>query len=103
MGRKSRLKKQYSAQAKKAMRQLIEDSSPEPYGKNNGKKSTVQYYNPLKRLMKGKPYVSEDGKEITKDMAEKYLNFLKKKIQELNSLISSSAATISFPFSIISI
>ena len=82
MGRKSRLKKQYSAQAKKAMRQLIEDSSPEPYGKNNGKKSTVQYYNPLKRLMKGKPYVSEDGKEITKDMAEKYMNFLKAKIQE---------------------
>ena len=38
MGRKSRLKKQYSAQAKKAMRQLIEESSPEPYGKNNGKK-----------------------------------------------------------------
>ena len=49
---------------------------------NNGKKSTVQYYNPLKRLMKGKPYVSEDGKEITKDMAEKYMNFLKSKIQE---------------------
>ena len=82
MGRKSRLKKQYSAQAKKAMKQLIEESSPEPYGKNNGKKSTVQYYNPLKRLMKGKPYVSEDGKEITKDMAEKYMNFLKSKIQE---------------------
>ena len=82
MGRKSRLKKQYSAQAKKAMRQRIEESSPEPYGKNNGKKSTVQYYNPLKRLMKGKPYVSEDGKEITKDMAEKYMNFLKAKIQE---------------------
>ena len=82
MGRKSRLKKQYSAQAKKAMRQLIEDSSPEPYGKNNGKKNTVQYYNPLKRLMKGKPYISEDGKEITKDMAEKYMNFLKSKMQE---------------------
>ena len=32
--------------------------------------------------MKGKPYVSEDGKEITKDMAEKYMNFLKSKMQE---------------------
>ena len=64
------------------MKQLIEETYPEPYEKNNGKKSTVQYYNPLKRLMKGKPYVSEDGKEITKDMAEKYMNFLKSKIQE---------------------
>ena len=44
MGRKSRLKKQYSAQAKKAMRQLIEESSPEPYGKNNGKKYIKQLW-----------------------------------------------------------
>lgn len=82
MGRKSRLKKQYSAQARKVIKQLIEESSPEPYGKNNGNGSTVQYYNPLKRLMKGKSYVSEDGKEITKDMAEKYMNFLKSKMVE---------------------
>lgn len=83
MGRKSRLKKQYSARARKAIKEMLRDASPEPYSKRdeNGKVS-VQYYNPLKKLMKAEAYVSDDGKQITKDMAEKYMNFLKSKMQE---------------------
>jgi hypothetical protein len=91
MGRKSRLKKQYSARARKAINQMLKEASPEPYSKRdeNGK-VTVQYYNPLKKLMKGETYSSDDGKQITKDMAEKYMNFLKSKIEEKKRLESGN-------------
>lgn len=82
MGKKSRLKKQYSPEARKAIKQLLREAELEPYSKSANGKVTIQYYNPLKKLMKGEPYISEDGKEITKDMAEKYMNFLKSKIKE---------------------
>ena len=82
MGRKSRLKKQYSAKARKASKEMLRDATPEPYSKRteDGKVS-VQYYNPLKKLMKAEAYVSDDGKQITKDMAEKYMNFLKSRME----------------------
>lgn len=82
MGKKSRLKKQYSPAARKAIKQMLRDAEVEPYSKSANGKVVVQYYNPLKKLMKGETYISEDGKEITKDMAEKYMNFLKSKMQE---------------------
>ena len=58
MGRKSRLKKQYSARARKAIKEMLRDATPEPYSKR-----------------------TEDGKRITKDMAEKYMNFLKSRME----------------------
>jgi hypothetical protein len=82
MGRKSRLKKQYSARARKAIKEMLRDATPEPYSKRaEDGKVTVQYYNPLKKLMKAEAYASEDGKRITKDMAEKYMNFLKSRME----------------------
>jgi hypothetical protein len=92
MGRKSRMKKMYSARARKAINEMLKDASPEPYSKRDESGNvSIQYYNPLKKLMKGEAYSSEDGKRITKDMAEKYMNFLKSKMEERKAAAAGTA------------
>lgn len=81
MGKNSRRKKeqrQMKPSERKVLKELIKESSPEVFG-NDG---VVTYYNPLKKLLKQKPYKSTEGATITHEMVTKYQQFLKAKLEE---------------------
>lgn len=75
MGKRKRMKKE----TKSLMKKLIKESKPEPFI-INGK---VVYFNPLKKLLKGEQYKTDDGIAITQEMARKYDNFIKAKFKKI--------------------
>ena len=88
MGRKSNLKKirkqlfgsNFGKTAKELMRKadLVAHADTDPI---TGREYTI-IYNPVKRLLKMKPYKSEKAKQILAATVEKYGSFLKQKADE---------------------
>lgn len=71
--KKERKENKMSSSARKVYKELIRESKPELFV-IDGK--TI-YFNPLKKLLKGEPYKTPDGKAVTKEMVQKYEQFLK--------------------------
>ena len=61
------------ASSKKLLKQKLRESKPEPFVVD-GK---VVYFNPLKKLLEGEAYKSDAGMAVTKEMVQKYDQFLK--------------------------
>lgn len=84
MGKASRRRRErredtsLSANSKKILREMIKESSPDVFV-INGKKI---YYNPLKKLLEGEPYKTDDGMAVSEEMVKKYNQFLKLRLQQ---------------------
>lgn len=75
MGKRKRMKKE----TKNLMKKILRESKPEPFVVNGH----VVYFNPLKKILKGEQYKTDDGIAITQEMARKYNNFIKAKFQKI--------------------
>lgn len=75
MGKKRR--DDLSKQSKKLLKELMKESKPEPFV-IDGK---VVYFNPLKRLLEGDAYKTQDGLAVTQDMVYKYEQLLKARME----------------------
>lgn len=83
MGKKSRLKKEirekeYGVNSKKLMKQLKRESAPDAFVVD-GK---MVYFNPLKKLLEGEKYKTDDGVAVTQEMVKQYENFLKTRFKK---------------------
>lgn len=84
MGKASRRRRErredtsLSANSKKILREMIKESSPDVFV-INGKKI---YYNPLKKLLEGEAYKTDDGMAVSEEMVKKYNQFLKLRLQQ---------------------
>lgn len=84
MGKKSREKKLrreadgLNSKSKKVLKQMIRESKPEAFEIDGH----LVYYNPMKRLMEGDKYVSENGKAVTQEMVNQYEQFLKQRYRQ---------------------
>lgn len=81
MGKASKRKKESgleTSQAKKILKQLKRESSPDAF-MVNGKKV---YFNPLKKILEGEKYKTDEGRAVTKEMVQQYEQFLKRKMME---------------------
>lgn len=81
MGKASRRKRELnkmSPSSKKVLKEMIKESSPDIFVIENKDGSTKAiYFNPLKKLLKGEKYISEDGRASTAEMVKQYEQFLK--------------------------
>ncbi len=81
MGKASRAKKErepMSPASKKILKQMKRESVPDPFIVN-GKKV---YFNPMKKILDGERYKDEAGIACTKEMVEKYQQFLVNKMKD---------------------
>lgn len=84
MGKKSREKKlrreeeNLSAGSKKVLKQMIREARPEPFEIDGH----LVYFNPMKKMLEGEKYTSENGEAVTKEMVEQYKQFLKQRYKE---------------------
>lgn len=67
-----------SSKSRKILKQMIRESSPEPFV-IDGK---VVYFNPLKKLLEGEKYKTDDGVAVTQEMVKKYEQFLKSRFKQ---------------------
>lgn len=67
-----------SSSSKKILKDLLKESKPEPFVIND----KLVYFNPLKKLLEGEAYKTADGVAVTKDMVEKYEQFLKTRFKQ---------------------
>lgn len=75
MGKKRR--NDLSKASRKLLKELLRESKPEPFVVN-GK---VVYFNPLKKLLNGEMYATDDGNAVTAEMVRKYEQLLKTKVK----------------------
>lgn len=98
MGKKSNLKKlkreqfgpSYNKTAKELMRKA--DLVGHTDRDNFGRAYTV-IYNPVKRLVKMKPYKSDVAKQILAGTVEKYSNFIQQQSKETSTSASGTTTT----------
>ena len=83
MGKASRKKKEQrenkmGSSSRKILKQLKRESAPDVFV-INGK---IIYYNPLKKLLEGEKYVTDDGRSVTSEMVKQYEQFLKTRFRQ---------------------